>query len=77
MDEPCGLKRRRRSAVGQRESKAALRTAKSCRAVSVAREVCISGRRVTKGVYRIEPEAWVALCAAVDEAWEAMKGVEE
>jgi hypothetical protein len=45
--------------------------------VSVAREVCISGRRVTKGVYRIEPEAWVALCAAVDEAWEAMKGVEE
>lgn len=77
MAEHCGVEQRKWSSAQKRASSAARRTAKACRAITVARQVCISGRRVTKGLYRIESAAWMALCEAVDEAWEAMKGVEE
>jgi hypothetical protein len=47
------------------------------RALTAARRLCSGMKLEQKGVYRIQPELVVALCVAVDDAWECVKGVEE
>jgi hypothetical protein len=46
------------------------------RALTAARRLCVNAKRERPGIYQITPEHFVALCVAVDEAWDLLKGVE-
>jgi hypothetical protein len=63
--------------VDSRETRISRRTAMLSRALTAARRLCSGMKLEQKGVYRIQPELVVALCVAVDDAWECVKGVEE
>jgi hypothetical protein len=47
------------------------------RLLRAARQMIVQWRRDPSGAYRIPPGAVLALCSAVDESWDFMKGVEE
>ena len=53
------------------------RQARLLAVLTAARSVCVSMKLEAKGIYRIHPGNVVALCAAVDDAWDLLKGVEE
>ena len=53
------------------------RQARLLAVLKAARSVCVSMKLEAKGIYRIHPGNVVALCAAVDDAWDLLKGVEE
>lgn len=60
-----------------RAARQTFRQAKLLAVLNAARSVCVSMKLEAKGIYRIQPGNVVALCAAVDDAWELLKGVEE
>jgi len=47
------------------------------RLLKAARQLIVQWRREPGGRYRIPPGAVLALCKAVDESWDIVKGVEE
>lgn len=63
--------------ANMRSARQTYRQARLLAVLRAARSMCVSMRMEAKGVYRIHPANVVALCAAVDEAWELLKGVEE
>lgn len=60
-----------------RAARQTYRQAKLLAVLKAARSVCVGMKLEARGVYRIHPANVVALCAAVDDAWELVKGVEE
>lgn len=60
-----------------RSARIAYRQARLLKVLRSARSAMVEMRMEKKGLYRIPPENVVALCAAVDEAWELMEGTDE
>lgn len=63
--------------ANMRAARQTYRQARLLAVLKAARAAMVSMRMEAKGLYRIHPGNVVALCAAVDEAWDCVKGVDE